>query len=88
MVNKQLTGGWDVSRESGPAAQIVRFLCKKAVLTNQTTGAGILRSRFGSADSWVIKKAVGSSCRGKLRNCSNCGLSLLFIVIFPIHRRL
>jgi hypothetical protein len=37
-----------------------RNFATKAALTNQIIGIGILRSRFGPADSWVIK-AIGAA---------------------------
>src|SRR5580692_3898002 len=37
-----------------------------APLTNEIIAIGTARSRFGPADSWVIKIAGGSFCRGEL----------------------
>jgi hypothetical protein len=45
-----------------------RIFATKAPLTKQIIEVGSPRSRFGPADSWVIKIAGGSFCRRQLRD--------------------
>jgi hypothetical protein len=59
MVNGWLRSWW---REIGtfdgrqrPANRFERNFATNAALTSQIIGIGIARSRFGPADSWVIK---------------------------------
>src|SRR3954463_3769645 len=42
--------------------------------------AGAIRSCFGPADSWFIKEAGGSSCRGELRVRAKLTLYSRFVV--------
>jgi hypothetical protein len=41
----------------GAAARLERNFATNAALTIEIIGAGVARSRFGLADSWVIKIA-------------------------------
>jgi hypothetical protein len=54
--------------DSRPDDQSVRIFATKAALTGQIIEVGSRRSRFGPSDSWVIKNAGGSFCRGQLRD--------------------
>jgi len=46
--------------EAAPSNRFERNFATNAALTNEIIGAGIARSRFGPADSWVIK-VVGAA---------------------------
>jgi hypothetical protein len=59
MVNGWLRSSWRETgafgRRARSANHFERNFATKTPLTSQIIGIGIARSRFGSADSWVIK---------------------------------
>jgi hypothetical protein len=50
-----LARNWQFWRRSGPTNRFERNFATNAALTNEIIGIGMARSRFGPADSWVIK---------------------------------
>src|SRR5665647_173622 len=74
MVNGWLTsagrGQPGPPRGIAPRAWIARIFATKAALTKPFNAVGRPRSRFGPADSWVIKmrEQGGSFCLGVLRD--------------------